>query len=297
MILVVGATGELGGRVAELLCSEGHQVRCLVRLNSDDARLCEIGADVVHGDLTVPASLKAACQDTDTVIATATAITRRLSRTSPATIRAVDEEGMSSLVDAAEAAGVRRFVYISFAGAEAAIGTPLERAKLATERRLAISSLQPVVVRSDAFQEVQFSPMARFDIGAGKVTVIGKGNTKRRWVAMADVAALIAAVASEPDPPVMVEFGGPEPLTKNEAIAIAAELTHHRMKVQRIPRSVARLAVRLLDRHNDALSSVFGAGLHQDFQEATWDDKPLRERGINPRPVSEYLREQAHKLI
>lgn len=297
MILIVGATGELGGRVAELLCSEGHQVRCLVRSKADDARLRGIGADVVLGDLTVPASLKAACQDSNTVIATATAIARRLSRTSPATIRAVDEEGMSSLVDAAEATGVRRFVYISFAGAEAAVGTPLERAKLSTERRLAVSSLQAVVVRSDAFQEVQFSPMARFDIGAGKVTVIGQGNTKRRWVATADVAALIAAVASEPDPPAMIEFGGPEPLTKNEAIAFAEELTHQRMKVQRIPRSVARLAVRMLYRRNDALSSVFGAGLHQDLQEATWDDKPLRERGINPRPVSEYLREQAHKLI
>ncbi|MBT2538730.1 SDR family oxidoreductase [Arthrobacter sp. ISL-69] len=297
MILVVGASGELGGRVAELLRSAGHEVRCLVRLNSDEARLREIGAEVVHGDLTVPASLKAACQDTDTVIATATAITRRLAGTSPATIQAVDEEGMSSLVDAAEAAGVRRFVYISFTGADAAIGTPLARAKLATERRLAISSLQPVVVRSDAFQEVQFSPMARFDMAAGKITVIGKGNTKRRWVAAADVAALIAAVATEPNPPLMIEFGGPEPLTKNEAIAIATELTHHRMKVQRIPRSVARLAVRLLDRRNDALSSVFGAGLHQDLHEATWDDKPLRERGINARTVSEYLREQAHDLI
>ncbi|MET3810687.1 NAD(P)H-binding protein [Arthrobacter sp. UYEF3] len=296
MILVVGATGDLGGRVARLLRSEGQAVRCLVRQSSDDTGLRELGAEVVRGDLTAPASLKAACQDLDTVIATATAISRRLAGTSPATIRAVDEQGMSSLVNAAEAAGVRRFVYMSFPGADAAIGTPLERAKLAIERLLASSAMQTVIVRSDAFQEVHLAPTARFDMAAGKATVIGKGDTKRRWVATEDVAALLSAVALEPDPPALIEVGGPEPLTKNEAISIAAELTHHRMKVQHMPRRVARLAIRLLDRRNDALASAFGAGLLEDLQEATWDDQPLRQRGINPKPASDFLREQARKM-
>ncbi|MDJ0315458.1 NAD(P)H-binding protein [Arthrobacter sp. H35-D1] len=296
MILVVGATGNLGGRVARLLRSEGQEVRCLVRQSSDDTGLRELGTEVVRGDLMVPASLKAACQGVDTVIATATAISRRIAGTSPATIRAVDEQGMSFLVDAAEAADVRRFVYISFPGADAAIGTPLERAKLAIERQLVSSAMRTVIVRSDGFQEVILAPMARFDMAAGKAAVIGKGETKRRWVATEDVAALLAAVAIEPDPPLLIEVGGPESLTKNEALAIAAEFTHHRMKVQRMPRTIARLAIRLLDRRNDALASVFGAGLLEDLQEATWDDKPLRQRGIIPRPASDFLRERAREL-
>ena len=47
---------------------------------------------------------------------------------------------------------------------------------------------------------------------------------------------------------------------------------------------------------NDALSSVFGDGLLDDLQEATWDDETLRQRGINPKAVSDVLREQAREL-
>ena len=296
MILVVGGTGDLGGRVVRLLRSSGQAVRCIVRQSSDDTGLRELGVEIVRGDLTVPTSLHSACQDVDTVIATATAIGRRLAGTSTATIRAVDDQGMRSLVNAAETAGVRRFVYMSFPGAGAAIGTPLERAKQAIETLLTSSAMQIIVVRSDAFQEVALAPTARFDMAAGKATVIGKGDTKRRWVATEDVAALLSAVARESDPPALIEFGGPEPLTKNEAISIAAELSHHRMKVHHLPRGVARIAIRLLDRRNDALASALGAGLLEDIQEATWDDQPLRQRGINPRPASDFLRENAHEM-
>jgi hypothetical protein len=53
----------------------------------------------------------------------------------------------------------------------------MERAKLAVERRLGRSSMRTVIVRSDAFQEIHLAPIGRFDIAAGKVSVIGKGDT------------------------------------------------------------------------------------------------------------------------
>jgi uncharacterized protein YbjT (DUF2867 family) len=296
MILVVGATGDLGSRVIRRLRAEGQPVRCLVRTGTDDAGPRGIGAEVVRGDLTAPASLGAACEGINTVIATATAITRRLGGARTSSIREVDGKGMLALVDAAEAAGVHRFVYLSFTGVEAPTGSPLEHAKLAVEKRLRNSSMQTVIARADAFQEVHLTPMARFDMAGGKAAIVGKGNTKRRWVATEDVAALLCAVALEAAPPALIEFGGPEPLTKNEVVAIAEDLTHRRMKVQRMPRPVARLLVRLFRRRNDALASVFGAGLHQDLNEATWDDQPLRQRGIDPRKATDFLREQAAHL-
>ena len=106
----------------------------------------------------------------------------------------------------------------------------------------------------------------------------------------------MAAVAVEPDPPAMLTVGGPERMTKNEAIALSEQLTHRQMKVQRMPRPVARLAIRVLAWRYDALATAFGAGLHQDTVEATWDDAPLRERGITPRSAGEFLREQARDL-
>ncbi len=295
MFLVVGATGELGGRIVRILRADAHDVRCLVRPVSDDAGLREVGASMVRGDLTDPPSLRAACEGVDTVIATAAAIARILAGARTPTIRETDEIGMLALVEAAESAGVRRFVYISFP-AEHAIGTPMERAKLAVEKRLGTSSMRTVILRSDGFQEIHLAPIGRFDMAAGKVSVIGRGDTRRRWIATDDVAALMAAIAVEPDPPAILTFGGPEAMSKNEAIALAEQLTHRRMKVQRMPRLVARLAIRVLAKRHDALASAFGAGLHQDTVEATWDDAPLHERGITPRSASDFLREQARAM-
>ena len=295
MFLVVGATGELGGRIVRILRADAHDVRCLVRPVSDDAGLREVGASMVRGDLTDPPSLRAACEGVDTVIATAAAIAHSRAGARTPTIRETDEIGMLALVEAAESAGVRRFVYISFP-AEHAIGTPMERAKLAVEKRLGTSSMRTVILRSDGFQEIHLAPIGRFDMAAGKVSVIGRGDTRRRWIATDDVAALMAAVAVEPDPPAILTFGGPEAMSKNEAIALAEQLTHRRMKVQRMPRLVARLAIRVLAKRHDALASAFGAGLHQDTVEATWDDAPLHERGITPRSASDFLREQARAM-
>jgi len=293
MILIVGGTGDLGGRVARILSEQGQSVRCLVRRSGDDAVLQGLGIEVVRGDLTEPDSLADACRGVTTVVATATVIARRLAGAALPTIRQVDEEGMASLIGAAEAAGVRRFVYLSFPGVDKAIGTPLERAKLATEERLRSSSMQRVVIRSDAFQEIHLGALARFDVAAGKIAIIGRGDSRRRWVSTSDIAALVASVAMEADPPSLITVGGPEAISKNEAVALAEEVTGRRMKVRHMPRPVARFAIRVLNKRNDALASAFGAGLLQDIRAADWDDSALRERGIAPRPASDYLRAEA----
>lgn len=293
MILVVGGTGDLGGRIVRRLLEGGQQVRCLVRPGSDGSSLRSAGAEVASGDLTVPESLRPACQGIETVVASATAIGRRLAGAKTPRIREADESGMASLIESAETAGVRRFVYVSYAGLDQSLGTALERAKVACELRLAASSMRPVVVRPDAFQEVHLGVLGRFDIKQGKVAVFGKGDTKRRFVSTEDVAALVAAVASEPDPPRVIEFGGPEALSRNEAVAAAEQATGRSFKVQRLPLPVARLAMKLLSRPNDALASVVGTGVAMDQVEATWDDEALRERGITPRSTTAWINEQA----
>lgn len=290
MILVVGGTGDLGGRVVRLLRDQGNEVRCLVRPGSDDAELRDLGVDVARGDLTEPGTLAGACQGVTTIVATATVIARRLAGAARPTIHEADEVGMAALVDAAESAGVARFVYLSFPGVDAAIGTPLERAKIAVERRLDASTLRPVIVRADAFQEIHLGPLARFDVAAGKAEVIGKGDSRRRWISTDDVAALVAAVAVEADPPRIITVGGPEAVSKNELAALAESITGRRMKVKHMPRPIARVVIRLLDKRNDALASALGAGLLQDLLPADWDDAPLRERGIQPTSASDFLR-------
>jgi uncharacterized protein YbjT (DUF2867 family) len=293
MILVVGGTGDLGGRIVRRLIQDGQQVRCVVRADSDGSALSAIGAEVVTGDLIDPDSLRMACEGVDIVVASATVIGRRLAGAKRPRISEADELGMASLIETAEASGVQRFLYISYAGLDRSLGTPLERAKAASEERLTRSSMKRVVVRPDAFQEVHLGPLGRFDVKAGRVAVFGKGDMKRRWVATDDVAALVAAVVSESDPPELIEFGGPEALSRNEAVAAAERASGRSFKVQRVPLPVARLAMKLLSRPNDALASIFGTGVMMDQSEITWDDAPLRERGITPRSATAWITQQA----
>ena len=186
------------------------------------------------------------------------------------------------MVTAAERAGVERFVFMSFPGTADGVGTPLERAKLAVEERLAASAMPAVIVRADAFQEVHLGPLARFDIAGGKVSIIGRGDCKRRWIATDDVGELVAALAVEADAPGEVEVGGPDAISKNELVALAEQASGRRIKTQHMPRGLARLVIKLSSRGNDALASALGAGLHQDLVPATWDDAPLRARGVQP---------------
>lgn len=295
MILVVGGTGDLGGRIVRQLLDDGQAVRCLVRPGSDGSALEAAGAEVVAGDLTDAASLRAACDGAHVVVASATAIGRRLAGAGGPTIRDVDEVGMTHLIDAAEEADVARFVFVSHSGLDGAPDTPLTRAKRATESRLHTSGIRSVILRPDAYQEVLLGPVGRFDVGAGKVATFGRGDTKVRWVATDDVAALVAAVAVEPDPPAMVEFGGPEALSRNEAVAVAEHASGRSITVRRVPLPVARLLMKLLAHRNDAVASILGTGVMMDRTEVTWDDAPLRERGITPRSATDWITQEASR--
>jgi uncharacterized protein YbjT (DUF2867 family) len=283
VILVAGASGELGAAVVRHLIAAGEPVRCLVRGEAEVS-----GAEVVRGDLRDPESLALACEGVRCAISTVTSMARALAG-ERVELDAVDRHGTLALIAAAETAGVERFVLVSYAGVDAGVGHPLERAKLAAEERLANSTLRGVAVRPDAFQETHLTEIARVDLERGRMAVFGRGESPNRYVGVDDAAALVAAVAREHEPPAVLEFGGPEALTKDQVASLYGEAIGRPMKVQRMPRPLVRLAVRALSRPRPALASVFGLGLMMDTTDPAWDEGPLRERGIEPRPASEFI--------
>jgi uncharacterized protein YbjT (DUF2867 family) len=290
MILVCGATGLLGGAIAERLLERGAPVRVLLRPSADAAPLAERGAEIARGDFRDPRSLHDAVADTTTIVSPVTAIGRALAGES-VSLDAVDRKGTIALIEAAERYGVERFVYVSFAGVEGAPNVPITRAKLAVERRLRSSRLREVIVRPDAFQEVWISPLARLDWEGGRLEVMGRGENQVAYVAVDDVAEAVVRLTLADDPPVQVTFGGPQRLTRNELCDLIEEAAGRPLERRHVPRGMLRVASRALAPVKPALASLMGLGLMLDTHAADWDDAPLRTLGIEPRAASAYVRE------
>jgi uncharacterized protein YbjT (DUF2867 family) len=290
MILVCGATGLLGGAIAEGLLESGAPVRVLLRPSADAAPLAGRGAEIARGDFRDPRSLEDAVADTTTVVTSVTAIGRALAG-EKVSLDAVDRKGTIALVEAAERFGVDRFVYVSFAGVESAPRVPLTRAKLAVERRLQASRLRKVIVRPDAFQEVWISPLARLDWEGGRLEVMGKGENEVAYVAVEDVAKAVVRLTLADDAPDEVTFGGPERFTRNEICDLIEEAAGRPLERKHLPRGVLRVLSRVLAPVKPPLASLMGLGLMLDTHATDWDDAPLRTLGIEPKPTSEYVRQ------
>jgi nucleoside-diphosphate-sugar epimerase len=108
--LVTGATGFIGGHLAQRLVQEGNQVRCLVREGSDTSLLETLDVEIATGDLTSARSLTRATEGCRFVLHCAAlvsdwATTEEIAR--------VNVEGTRNLLDAAVDASVQRFVHFS----------------------------------------------------------------------------------------------------------------------------------------------------------------------------------------
>jgi uncharacterized protein YbjT (DUF2867 family) len=149
MILVVGATGQLGSKIVRGLIAKGERVRILARPGSASQPLADLGAEVSFGDLRDPGSLALACRDVDTVISTANSARR----SGDDNVTTVDRDGTRALIDAAAAAGVRHFIYVSVRGATADSPVPFLAAEGQSELHLRASGMAWTILAPNAFME------------------------------------------------------------------------------------------------------------------------------------------------
>ena len=237
MNLVVGATGLVGGEICRRLADEGKPAKALVRATSDPAKVDALKAKVVTvavGDLKDRSSLDAACRGVTAVISTASAT---LSRQEGDSLQTVDLKGQTQLVDAAKAAGVEQFVFVSFRNREnPSLQFPLKAAKRAIEDHLIESGLTYTVLQASWFMEVWLSPALGFDYANAKAQIYGAGHNPISWISFADVAQF--AVASLDNPAArnaVVEVGGPEALSPLEVVRIFEEVKGQKFTVEHVP--------------------------------------------------------------
>lgn len=240
MDLVVGATGVLGGRIAQKLAGRGDPVRALVRRESPGRaegphtsveQLDAWGVDIYFGDLADRDSLDRALSGARRVVSTANSAKRR----APDTVEAVDRDGNLRLIEAAQDAGVGQFVFVSASGADPASPVPLLAAKGATEALLARSRLPYTVLRPEPFMEDWISGLIGSQLLHGpRVTLVGAGDRRHGFVAVDNVADLAVAVLGRPEAlRATLEFAG-DCACFRDVVHLYEEEMHRKIEVRSV---------------------------------------------------------------
>jgi len=249
MILVTGGTGFVGPKIVRKLRADGHDVRCLVRDPSRAGGVEGLGAELVEGDVTDRSSLDAAAAGCDVVIHLVAIIAGRREE-----FEGVMEQGTRNLVDAAKAAGVRRFILMSALGTsdETRDLVPYYHAKWEMERTVRESGLEYVIFRpsfvfgSDGGALQQFKRVARL---SPVTPIVGSGDRKLQPIWVDDVAAYFAAAVDAPAAANRTfELGGPDVVTWNDFWARLKEARGLRRPSLHVPTSIMRVQATVLER-------------------------------------------------
>ena len=225
MILITGATGFVGSHLVERLCKDGIVVRALVRTPSKAQKLRDLGAEVVAGDISDPASLEAAATGCDRVVN----LVGIIQEGKGFTFRSIHVEGTRNAIAAAKKAGVKQFFQQSALGTREGAKSEYHRTKWEAEEIVKKSGISYTILRpsliygpGDQFtlriaDAIRFSPV---------LPVIGSGRSKVQPIFIDDVTACITkCVAGDSYLDRIIEIGGPEQLTYEEVTkAIAGAL-------------------------------------------------------------------------
>ncbi|WP_017611657.1 SDR family oxidoreductase [Nocardiopsis salina] len=190
-IVVTGARGTLGRPVAELLRGNGHQVRPAGRHPAEE------GEPAV--DLRTGQGLDQVLQGADTVVHCASSRSR------------ADIPAARHLIAAARAAGVGHLVHISIVGCDR-VPLGYYRTKHVVEQALLASDLGVSVVRTTQFHDLVRLLCRR----SAQLPVMALPDIDVQPVAVAEVAARLAKLATGPPQGRVADMGGPlvQPLTE-----------------------------------------------------------------------------------
>ncbi|HEX3910524.1 MAG TPA: NAD(P)H-binding protein [Solirubrobacteraceae bacterium] len=287
MLLLTGATGLVGSALLRRLVAEGEQVRCLVR---DPRRLGaqRVRVQIALGDLTDPLSFRNALRGVRTVVHLAASIRDQ----SQGSIEELNGIATWRMVQAAERAGVERFVFFSALDASTHHRARFFRAKALAEQAVEEAELQSLV----------FAPSIVYAPGDPWLTLLerlawlpvmpvsGSGRALYQPIWAEDVAdCVVAALRGRRDDAAVTatgsgasgspserrggerrlrsryELAGPETLSHNDLVRILLRSLNRRRPLVHVPTPVVSRALRLLER-------VSGPNAF-----ATWDEAELME--------------------
>jgi uncharacterized protein YbjT (DUF2867 family) len=289
MLLLTGATGQVGAALVRRLTAEGRPVRCLVR---DSRRLGpeRVRVQIALGDLTDPPSFRNALRGVKTVVHLAAS-----GRDQP--LGSIEElNGIATwrLVQAAERAGVEHFVFFSALSASVHDRTRFLRAKALAEKAVDESSLRhtvfaPSLVFTPGDRHLSFlERLALLPI----VPLPGRGRALFQPIWAEDVArCVVSALDRNGDAAERYELAGPDTLTHTAVADLALRAAGRTRPLVPVPEPVTRAGLRTIE------------AMMKSKAPATWDEAELlqvsmtsrhgtadAERlGVTPRSMTEVL--------
>jgi uncharacterized protein YbjT (DUF2867 family) len=263
VLLLTGATGLVGSALLRRLTAAREPVRCLVR---DPRRLGpeRVRVQIALGDLSDPPSFRNALRGVDTVVHLAASIRDQ----AHGSIEELNGIATWRMVEAAERAGVERFVFFSALSASTHNRTRFLRAKALAEEAVRGSSLAHTV----------FAPSIIYAPGDPYLTLLGRlallpvmpisgtGRARYQPIWAHDVAdCLLAALEAGSAAAERYELGGPEVLTHRQIVELALRAQHRHRRIVQVPTPIVSRTLRMLE------------ALMKSKAPATWDEAELME--------------------
>lgn len=269
MLLLTGATGQVGAALLRRLLAEGISVRCLVR---DPRRLGaqRVRVQIALGDLSDPPSFRNAMRGVETVVHLASS-----RRDQPrGSIEELNGIATWRMVQAARESGVQRFVFFSALGASAHHRGRFFRAKALAEQAVRESGLRCVLFAPS----LVYSPQDRWLRLLERLSLLpivpiaGNGRCLYQPIWSEDVADCVAAAlradagtesAPASESCVRYELAGPETLSHDEIVRIVLRSQGRSKSLLHVPTPVVFRSLRVLER-------AMG-----ERAPATWDEAEL----------------------
>ena len=292
MILIVGASGLLGKPIARQALAAGKKVRASSR--DPENLLADIkaaGAGVIAADLRNPESLQRACQGVHTVVAAAHGAVDGWGNHS----KLVDDKGHRDLVDAAKAAGVEHFIYISAMDAAPDHPAPWIRFKAGVEDYVAKSGMAYTIIRPTAFMETHAHLLlGQALMEKGKVSVFGEGNSPRNFVSVEDVARYVMIALEDPRAKGdIILVGGPDNPTTNEVARMYAERIEGEVKIGNMPRAMLKVMSTLMKPFQPGMSQIMKYAYLEDVHGSPFDMGPTLEKyPVELTPIEQFVDKQ-----
>lgn len=241
-ILVTGGSGVIGAGVVPELLRRGHRVRLLSRHADEDALQYE-GVEPFRGNVSDAASVRGSAIACDAIVHIAGIVAEEPPER---TFAAVNVGGTRNLLDEAQRAGVRRFLYLSSLGAERG-SSDYHRSKRDAEALVQSAPLAWTILRpGNVFgpgDEV-ISTILELVRALPAVPVIGDGRQPFQPIWYEDLGKAVAAVL-ERDETVSqtLELAGDDVTSMEDLIERFRELTGRNVLQVPVPEAIAGAVV------------------------------------------------------